>query len=319
MVNPKPSVFLFIGDDNYSKEKAIDDLSSFLLGGSSKELDYKVFSGADADVREILDYAATIPFAAAKRITVIKDFEKLPQEDKARLIEYIRKPSKTTCLILDAKDDSILQEYDVDSCIDIKRFDGLTDSKLIGWVRGFLAERHKKIEPAAIDTLRELQGQDLLSLAQELEKLTAYTGDREEIKISDVEEVVGKSLVSSVFEITRAIGEKDINYAIEIVSDLTAAGKKQYEIIGIISWHLRNILKAKVLKEKGESDSNIANILRIGRRYTDGFFKQIARFETAQIKSKLEILLEADLNIKRTKYDPGLILEFAMIRLCLGL
>ena len=111
MVNPRPSVFLFAGNDTYSKEQAIKKLKSSLLDSSSLELDYKVFDGVDAEVRDILDYVSTIPFLASKRLVIIKHFEKFSKEDTSRLISYIKNPIKSTCLVLDAEDDSLLKDY----------------------------------------------------------------------------------------------------------------------------------------------------------------------------------------------------------------
>ena len=111
MVNPIKSVFLFAGNDSYSKEQAIKKLKSSLLDSSSSELDYKVFDGADAEVRDILDHVSTIPFLASKRLIIIKHFEKLSKEDTSRLIDYIKNPTKSTCLVLDAEDDSIIKQY----------------------------------------------------------------------------------------------------------------------------------------------------------------------------------------------------------------
>lgn len=314
----KSQVFLFIGDDKYQKEKAIQLLSSELLGNSSKELDHKVFYGADSDAREILDYINTIPFLADKRFVVIKDFEKMPQEFKSRLIEYIKKPLKSTCLVLESKDDSILKEYGlITRYANVRRFGELTGHELDSWIKKFLAGLGKKIEPDAILILKELQGRNLLGLTQELEKLASFTGKKEEIKAEDVEEVVGKSLVLSTFDLADAIGEKRLDRAMKLGYGLILAGKKEYEIIGLLCWHFKRILRAKSLQARGQRDNAIAGMLKVSRKYSDGFFKQVESLGVPQLRSKIRVLLEADLDIKRTKYDPTLILEFAIIRLCL--
>ena len=73
-----------------------------------------------------------------------------------------------------------------------------------------------------------------------------------------------------------------------------------------------------MLISRGEKPLEVSNILRLNRRYSDDFFKQVGRLNIHEIKSKLEILLEADTNIKRSKFKPPLALEFTVIRLCLG-
>ena len=55
----RQSAFLFIGEDGYLKDKAMEDLAASILDGSSKQLDYKVFYGSQADTKDVLDYITT--------------------------------------------------------------------------------------------------------------------------------------------------------------------------------------------------------------------------------------------------------------------
>lgn len=311
------SAFLFIGEDGYLKEKAIEDLASSLLDSSSRQLDYKIFYCPEADARSILEYATTIPFLAPKRVTVVKDVEKLSKEDISKLTAYLKNPSKSTCLVLESKDDSMLKEFS-ETGLKVQRFDDLEGYELLSWVRQYVAKKGKSISEDAARELKELQGANLLSTAQELDKLIAFIGDRHEIETGDIEGLVGKSLIISAFDLTRSIESNRIDDAIRTVSDLMLGGKRPHEIIGLLCWHFTRILRAKVLLSRGESVSHISSILRVGRRYSDDFFQQVKRFTDSEIKSKIRGLLEADLDIKRTKFDPALILEFVIIRLCLS-
>lgn len=314
----KPLVFLFLGKDVYSKERAIRELT-LSLGSSTQQFDYKMFYGQEAEIDEILGCLTTIPFLASRRIVVIKNCEKLSEEAKARLAKYITKPSKSSCLILESGDDSAAEDYrPLAEYVDIKNFSGPKEADFASWIRQFLSSRNKEIDARALEDLREGRGQDLLALSQELEKLAAFAGERKTINSRDVESVAGKPIAASAFELAGAIDKGDLAGAVKIVSGLTATGKKHYEIIGLLCWHLRRMLKAKMLSAKGETDSNIAGCLRIGMRYRDEFFRQLRAVSLPKIKSRMNMLLEADLDIKRTKFDPGLVLEFAVIRLCVS-
>jgi len=317
MVNPKSSVFLFIGDDSYLKEKAIKDLATSLPGDSPVPLDCKTFYGGEAEANEVIDTINTIPFLASKRLVIIKGLEKASSEFKARLAQYIRKPSKTACLVLESSDDSLLEEDgDLARHMNVRRFGEITGSEIGSRIKEFLAARDKKIEPDAISLLKEMHGQNLSSLMQELEKLSSFTGARASVKAADVEAVAGKSLVASTFDLADAIGSRKTEKALRICHDLITAGKKEYEIIGLLSWHFKRLLKAKTLKARGESDNRIAFAVRIGQKYAAGFFRQVAGLGMGQIKSGIRTLLAADLDIKRTRFDPTLVLEFAILRLC---
>lgn len=319
MVSARPSVFLFVGSDTYSKEKAIRKLADSLLDSSSRQLDYKVFRGAHSHAREILDNISTIPFMAPKRLVVVKDFERLPDEDRKRLIEYAKKPSKTSCLVLDSRDDYVPEDFRRASLhAEVKVFGEPTGADLALWIRRFLSENGKKIEPDAVEFLKEARAQNLSQLSNELEKLVAFVGARETIKSADVEVLVGRNLVASAFDLTNAIESNKVDEALKVVADLLTGGKKHFEIIGLLSWHVKRLLRAKTLQLKGGTDTYIANALKVNRKYFGKFFQQVRGLKIDTIRSQMRILLEADLDIKRSKLDPALVLECAVIRLCLG-
>lgn len=319
MVSAKPSVFLFIGNDIYSKEKALQKLGSSLLDSSARELDFKVFRGAQSRAREILDNISTIPFLAEQRLIVVREFDRLPDEDRKRIIEYARKPLKTACLVLDLRDDSVLQELGPSQRQTVvKMFGEPTGPDLVLWIKQFVSDRGKSIEPDAIEFLKEARVQNLSQLSNELEKIISFVGTRKAISAADVEELVGSNLVASAFDLTNAIEANRVDDALGVVSDLLTGGKKHFEIIGLLSWHVKRLLKAKVLQQKGSTDTYIANALRINRKYFGKFFRQVKGLKMDAIRSQMRVLLEADLDIKRSKLDPALVLECAIIRLCLG-
>jgi DNA polymerase-3 subunit delta len=320
MVNTKSPVFLFVGNDSYLKDKAIKDLVLSLSEGSPKDLGNKVFYGGEADPREVLGHINAVPFLASRRVVIIKDLEKTPSEFMSSLISYIKKPLASTCLILEASGESILKEHsDLAGYVSVRRFGEMSGREAVAWITDFLAARKKKITPDAAALLREMHGQNLLALTQELEKLVSYTGARSEIGAGDVEEIVGKSMISSTFDLADAIGAKKADAALRICRELMAAGRKEYEIIGLLCWHFKRLLKAKTLQARGESDNRIAYGLRIGQKYWPGFFKQVAGLKAGRIKAGIKALLEADLDIKRTRFDyahQSLVLEFLILKLC---
>lgn len=320
MVSEKktPSVFLYIGDERYLKEIALNELKSSILEPLSKDLDYKVFYGGESEIREVLDYLSTFPFSAAKRLVLVKEVEKFPKDDISRLVDYMKRPSKSSLLVVDAKNDSILKTNpSISRCAKVVRFDNLEGRSLISWIKRFLSSRGKSVDEEAIELLKESQGNVLSSLAQEMEKLVAFVGDKDVISVTDVEKLVGKSIVKSVFDLTSAIGERDAKRALGIAWEISLSGKRVHEVIGILTWHLKRLLRGKLLQAKGRSDYTIANILGINRNRYNDFFKEMSSFGVAQLKSKITSLLEVDLDIKRTLFEQTRQLELAVIRLCL--
>lgn len=319
MVRSHPAVFLFIGNDPYSKERAVKSLSADISKGAPEDLEYKVFHGGDACPGDILDHIRTAPLFSEKRLILIRNAGQMDSEGMELLTGTLKDLSKSTCLVFDFEDDSVLKDHPaLAKSASIKMFGELKGQGLVSWAVDLVSARSgKTIETDAIHLLAELKGNLPIDLAGELEKLISFTGDRKAIKVSDVEETVGRSISASAFDMSWEIGKKDSSGALRLVFDLLGSGKRPHEIVGILSWHLKRVLRALVLRRDGRSDQEIAREIRIRRDEFDVFFRQLGAFGIDGVKSKMEILLSADLDIKRTRYDPGLVLEFAIIRLCL--
>jgi len=318
-VDASPSVFLFTGKEKYLKERAINELRSRLLDSSSGELDYKVLHGSDTSADEIISSAGTMPFFSSKRLIVVKDFDKLSKEDVLKVAAYIENPNQHTCLVIDSLDASILEgSPSIARCVKVLKFSPLSDNEQSGWIKKYLSAQGKTIEDDALDILKEFKGADILSLSRELDKLATFVHKRKTVTGNDVESLVGKSVVASAFDIASAIGDRNASRAIGIVHELASSGKKPYEIIGILSWFFKRVLKARLLLDAGDTESSVGQKLRINRRNTEEFFTHVHSFSAGDIESKMKVLLNADLSIKRPKYNPSLIMEFAVIRLCLG-
>jgi DNA polymerase III delta subunit len=78
------------------------------------------------------------------------------------------------------------------------------------------------------------------------------------------------------------------------------------------------MMRARILLDRGLAPYRAAAALGIGRNYMRDFLREARRADTAAIRAKLRVLLETDMDIKRTRFDPGIAIELAIIRLCLG-
>lgn len=310
---------MIVGSEEYLKESAIKELGSSLMAGSSLELDSKTFHADSASVREILDDVSTLPFLSANRFVVIKGFEKLGREDRARIIAFLKTPPRNTYIVLESKDDSLAKEFEgVGAHLAIKRFCRMTGDETSSWIRREFERRGKKVAPDAVEALNELHGQNLMFLVREIEKLDTYAGGRGVITLGDVDEIGAGAIERSAFDLVRAIDAHDVKAAMGIVDELNSSGKRPFEVIGLLAWYLKRILRAKRLQTKGVKDIAIAKMLKITARQSGYFLKQVQSFSFDQIKDRMAWLLEADLNIKNSKFDPALILKIAVMRLCLG-
>ncbi|MCK4463941.1 MAG: DNA polymerase III subunit delta [Candidatus Omnitrophica bacterium] len=270
--------YLFIGQESYLKEEAIDNLKSKLLSRDFRELNFNIYYAGVDNIKDILSGANTLPFAAKFRIIVIKDIDKLPSKDRETLLGYLKKPAEQTTLILDSDKDLGKDQFAAKSARFVKliNFERPKGVRLDYWIKKeaqtFL---DKRISKEAIDLLKELAGiEDLVKLKNELEKVSLFIGEKKDISKSDVETAVGKSANEDIFRLIDAVSGKNTELALDIISNLILRKVKPHEIIGLLAWHFR------------------------------------------KLKRNPELLLSADLAIKRGRLKPALALEFVILELC---
>ncbi len=78
------------------------------------------------------------------------------------------------------------------------------------WARRALSSRKKEIADDALAELVASVGPHREQLANEVEKLTRYAGDRPEIKLSDVRAIVTRNKQARAFALADAFGERDL-------------------------------------------------------------------------------------------------------------
>jgi DNA polymerase-3 subunit delta len=312
--------YLFIGNQPELKRQAIDEKKKELLSPSNENLNFNLFYTGTEDTKRIKDTLYTLPFLSKTRLVVIKDFHKAVQRERDLIISYLKKPAKSTCLILDAHSDFKKKNdfSDMMQLVKVRRFDRLKPSDLNAWVNKELSRMGKTASRPAVELLKELVGEDLGTFKQEIKKLAIFTGKRQEIGKKDVEELIGRSAIDTVFDLADATLRKDINDALEINHNLVSLNKKRpQEILGLLAWQFRTLLKAKRLLKGKTSLSRLAGELNVSDFFAKKVAGECSKTSASSIEKKLEFILSTDLAIKRGNVaTPEYALELALVNLC---
>ena len=317
-------VYLFVGEEGRLKDRALAELKYSVLGKAAGELGYDLFYGTDASAIDIIACASTAPFLGGRRFIVVKRAERLSEPDKKLLAGYASNPRETTCLVLETTDESALGNFPQNIHVETARFAKVQDSRLAAWITSELRSMGKSPDARAVELLKEVFETDQALLSGELEKLASFVGERREIRLEDVEAIIGKGFVSTTFELTDAIASRDYKGALEMLQGLLEAGRSRHSdasgsIIGAISWHLKTLMRAReVFEKKGGSESAVRASLKIPKRIHDDFIAQVKKYSVEDISERLGILLGADLAIKEGRLDSKTALETAVVKLCLG-
>ena len=174
---------------------------------------------------------------------------------------------------------------------------------------------------------------DLRSVQQELEKLVLFIGDRSMITAQDVESVVVDQGEAWIFDLTRALGDRDAPAALAHLARLLAQGEAALKILATLTGEIRRLLRARQLLatdlaklwRRGMSYQQFQQLVSRDRGplltrnlYADYMcFQRAERFSLAELQSYMEALFAADYRLKSGGTQAGLVLEGLVLGLCM--
>jgi DNA polymerase-3 subunit delta len=210
----------------------------------------------------------------------------------------------------------------------------ISQDSLAEFIRQRLREAGKTIEPRAGEMLLSRAGDDLRSLQQELEKVFLYV-DNQKIRTQDVDLIFADQAEGWIFDLTRAIAEREPLAALAHLARLMAQGEHPLKLLGTITAEVRKLLAARQLIDgelrgrwkRGLSYQQFQQVVLTDSKplltrnpYADYMcFQRADHFSAAELCSYLEGIYNVDHRLKSSGYDPRLVMERLILSMCLGL
>ena len=231
---------------------------------------------------------------------------------------------------------------------EVAMFDKIDVSK-DGWeeeVSLMVTTRAKDMELAfeeeALDLFVQMAGEETRQIGNELEKLNLYLGDRRLVELEDVRLIVPLSRKGVVWEISRALENRDTGRAISLVDAQLEKGESPIGLMrAAIIPTVRNLFMARVLLDahpklpthNGRSFTAALNRLPEGDiawlpRTKNGsvnawglFFavRKAGGVTTGEMKQALESALLADKSLVTTQLAPRMVLHRLVADLTMGM
>lgn len=309
--NVQPGHFyLWAGEEKFLKKEGIKKLKEKL---NLDVMNFSQYHANHKDINEIILEALTPPILKDFRVIVIDSVETMSSSSMEKLIEYIRKPSATTVLILTTeaktnKNSQLYQEAENNGIL--ITFRPLTHEQVINWVNSEIQSRSKKISMQAIETMIELIGTNMFAVQKETEKLLLYCHDKKFIDEVDIINSVGYSKQQNPFEFTKSIYEKNRKNAVKLLNELLKEGMEPMRILYNISATLRKILKVKTMSESGISDENIRSYLGISRNYYGNILRSAKIYTSENLIKSLQMCIKIESIFKSsTGRNPSILLK----------
>jgi DNA polymerase-3 subunit delta len=157
-------------------------------------------------------------------------------------------------------------------------------------------------------------GSDMQMIKNELDKLVAYTHERNVITTEDVEQVCITQTTNKIFEMVNAIAEGNQKKALEYYEDLLALKEPPMRILFLIARQFNQLYEVKLLGKEGMSSSEIAKQAGIVPFAMKKYQAQAKSFTEEKLREAVEECVAAEEAVKTGEMNDRLAVELIIIK-----
>ncbi len=298
---------LLIGEEGLLVRERLEKLLSERLPPQNRDFNLDLFEGEKAQAREIIERCQTFPMLALRRIVLIRNAQGLKKGEMESLETFLPSLPETTDLILvTAKIDGRLSFWKlVQKMGRVTEFKSLNRRDASQWLSQEASDNGYRLQADAAGWIIAALGTDLATLSSTLQKLFLLKGEKKEIILADVESCITAISWKNIFELTEAVGEKDLRRTLTLFQKMSSSGESPVGMLALLARHFRILTRVR------EGDS-----AGIPPFFVEDYRRQATRFSPSELDEKREKIFYADWSLKSSPIDSTLLFERLLIDLC---
>jgi DNA polymerase-3 subunit delta len=351
--------YFFFGEETFLADEFVTDLKTLLSGAAGGDLHVDRHYLDETKWSDVIDSARTAPFLFQPwRILVVKIPEKRPGADKgswkkggpasgdARGPKYLNQadqkiiadflaapPARTVLVVVMPgkvrKNDPAVRFFSSlpKGSTLVREIKPLFREAVRKWAERRAQALGKSLTEGAKDRLYEFVGSDLRLLANEIDKLAVFVGEKRGIDEDDVSQATAWVRNYEGYELDDALTGADFEKGIAILGSLFSEGERPEMIVARLTMFFRNVLLAQTwLREKSRDREAIFQTFfpyiqkthaDLYRRKYAAFFGLVEGLTRTELNRILRELQRADVRIKTSDADEKTTLETFLMEYCL--
>ncbi|HYV75923.1 MAG TPA: DNA polymerase III subunit delta [Candidatus Binatia bacterium] len=328
--------YVFVGDEAFFRKRCRDAVLQYLIPAEVRDLSIYEMDLAETDLQQILDRARTPSLMAPFQVFFIRGIKNLytrgkHDEEFAAIAEYFENPNPDALIILVADHISIpadvrrmeLQDRDryerirqtLGKYCSILEFARVDEGDAVKWAMETAAAEQVKLDTDAARELVDSLGGDMMMIANELEKLTVYVGQRQRITLGDIETMVLAAKQRSFYELTDAISARDRTRALTVLDAILSSGDGEEAAIGHLYMLARTFRQMLVISERNVRDSRalwqaLWQGFRVPPFAAEDVIRQARRYKSRrELTAAIRRIARADFALRSNPVSKRLVLE----------
>jgi len=322
-------VYLLYGEEQYLKELYCRKLMEAAVGDAFPEFNLHQFDGNKLDMEQVAAAVESMPFMAEQRCVTITPFPygSMNSKEKEIFDSLVEAPVPTTVLILMVNDPEFLPKKNAKAKKLVAQIDHvgvvmeLSKRGQADMVK-FLQKKAKAngcaITKELCQYLMERCEDDMLSLSNELEKVTAYAGGADITK-EHIDAVTVKAVSARIYDLAKAILAEKSQQAMTILQELIYLRYQPTVILSTLSGAYLDLYIAKSALAAGKGQAEIAKSFEYrGRDFViRNSLRDCRRYDMEVLRKSVACLADTDKRMKSSRADNNILLEQVVAELFL--
>ncbi len=296
----KPIYFLS-GEEPYFIDQISNYIEQNVLDESEKGFNQMVLYGRDVTVDDIVSNAKRYPMMAERQVIIVKEAQDLSRTIE-KLAAYVENPQPSTVLVVAYKYKKLDKRKGLAKALKkhgiLYENKKLYENKVGDWIRNVLIDHGYHIQPKAAQMLVDYLGNDLSKVNNELNKLMLILPKGSDITPQAIEENIGISKDYNIFELRKAIVEKDVFKAQRIAHYFTQNPKDNPLVltVGQLFSLFSNIMKYHGLPQKDKA--TVAKTLGVSPFFVGEYIIAARNYPMKKVSSCITMIREVDVKSK---------------------
>ncbi len=294
-------IYLLMGEESYYIDKLSDFIEKSVLSEEEKGFNQTVLYGRDVAVEDVIATAKRYPMMADKQVVIVKEAQDLVRTfDKFEA--YANNPMPSTVLVLCYKYKTVDKRKKVTKLIAknglVFESKKLYENQVGEWIKRVLSGKKYMIEPKATAMLVEFLGTDLSKINNELEKLQIILPVGSTITPQHIEDNIGFSKDYNVFELRKALGERNQLKAYKIAENFAQNPKDNPIVVttSLIFSFFIQLLKYHGLKDK--NPKNVAAVIGVNPFFLKEYDLALKNYPMKKVSQIVAALRDIDVKSK---------------------
>ncbi len=290
-----------MGEEPYYIDKISQYIEANVLSDEEKGFNQMVLYGRDVSVEDIVSNAKRYPMMADYQVVIVKEAQDLSRTIE-KLVDYAKQPQPSTILVMNYKYKTIDKRKSLYK--ELKKTAVVYESKKLyenqvgEWIRRVLSGQGYTIVPKAALMLVEFLGTDLSKINNELEKLQIILPKGTQITPQHIEDNIGISKDYNNFELRKAIGERNVLKAHQIVKYFADNPKDNPMVVtvSLLFNFFSQLLHFHGLADK--SPRSVASSLKINPYFVNEYITAAHNFPMKKVSGVVATLRDFDVKSK---------------------